>query len=399
MGIGTVVDDLAASRHLIPVREFLNSSIPITGPSTQSNSRIGLPSARSVASFVVGKPLWWALGQLGVTASGADDDTEQSDMREWARAKGQYVIWDNLQTSTDQVLSHHFQSGRLSPLDSLYTLTAFKSLITQSQPHLTETDIQIIVKHLSRDRKVAHVEQGLVKLSSSEYEDVQPITQDDRGLIAVKQTHEKLHSQIADLESRIADRHNRAANALKSNQKSQAIALLKEKKMLNELLTRRLDSKSTLDAVLLKIEQAAGDVQVLQSYQTSTQVLQSLLSSDTLQLDKVEKTVEQLQDAMADQKEIDGVIRGVAQGEDDLDEDELQEEMLRLEEEEKRESQEKEAREKEHRERVAKKEKEQQQRQKQEQQRREKADHQDQQRKEESSPIAQDQPEAEKSLA
>lgn len=400
MGIGTVVHDLAASRHLIPLREFLNSNVPITGPATQTGSRI--PSARSVASFVVGKPLWWALGQLGVTGSGADDDTEQSDIREWARAKGQYVVWENLQTSTDQVLSHHFQSGRLSPLDSLYTLTSFKSLITQSQPHLTETDIQIVLKHLSRDRKVAHVEKGLVKFSASEYEDVQPITQDDRGLIAVKQTHEKLQSQIADLESRIVDRQNRAANALKSKQKSQAIAFLKEKKMLNDLLTRRLDSKSTLDAVILKIEQAAGDVQVMQSYQTSTQVLKGLLSNENLQLDKVEKTVEQLEDAVADQKEIDGVIRGAAvQGEDEIDEDELQQEMQRLEEEERkeREGEERKRREREEEERKRREKQEKEQREQEQQQRRQQEKEQQQQRQQESNPITEDHPEAEKSLA
>ena len=247
-----------------------------------------------------------------------------------------------LQLATNEFLSFHYSTPRLSPLDSLFTLSAFKAHLASCLPHLSELDTRLLLLHLSRDRNVAALSKGLVKLAEREDEVVEAITEQDRGLIAIKETQAKLEAQIADLESRMAECDLKVTTYLRAKQKSQALASLKQKKALEEVLNKRLGSKTTLDGVILKIEQASGDLAILSSYETSTNVLKKLLSDPKLQIDRVEGTMAGLEDALADQKEIDDAIiqgskdaRRAANGGEEVDEDaeeqELAQEMARLE--------------------------------------------------------------------
>lgn len=271
-----------------------------------------------------------------------------------------------LQLATNEFLSFHYSTPRLSPLDSLFTLSAFKAHLAACLPHLSELDTRLLLLHLSRDRNVAALSKGLVKLAEREDEEVEAITEQDRGLVAIKETQAKLEAQIADLESRMAECDLKVTTYLRGKQKSQALASLKQKKALEEVLNKRLGSKTTLDGVILKIEQASGDLAILSSYETSTNVLKKLLSDPKLQIDRVEDTMAGLEDALADQKEIDDAItqgskdaRRAANGGDvdeDTEEQELAQEMARLELEEQEEKAKAEAEEKERLRKAAEKE-------------------------------------------
>ena len=87
--------DMASSSQVYPLAAYLNSSTPIAGPSKARSSYI--PSARTVVGVLVGKPLWWALSAVGI---GGSSDEAESDVKEWKRAKGKWVVWDNLQVSS-----------------------------------------------------------------------------------------------------------------------------------------------------------------------------------------------------------------------------------------------------------------------------------------------------------
>lgn len=50
--------------------------------------------------------------------------------------------------------------------------------------------------------------------------------------------------------------------SLRAKQKPQALSYLRSRKTLEELLVRRMGSLETLHGVLVKLEQAAGDVEV-----------------------------------------------------------------------------------------------------------------------------------------
>ena len=106
-----------------------------------------------IASLVVGKPLWWALEQIGIVDSERhlSSDSLQVD---WS---GEYVFVELLEQATDAVLA--LQEARVTgPADALYTIEGFRktfaSIFSASeQPALSETDTRILIKFLERERK------------------------------------------------------------------------------------------------------------------------------------------------------------------------------------------------------------------------------------------------------
>lgn len=306
----------------------------------------------------MGKPLYFALGALGLTGGGGDE--EEDELREWKLAKGSWVSWHNVETAANAILSTHFDECSLSPLDALHTLTSFKDLVQHTFPHLTsETDTRVLLKYLCRDRRLAIEQDGVVKLARSETDSdsVSQLTEQDKGLIAIKETRSKLDKQVQQVEERIKEREAALAQSIKAKQpQSISLRLLRSKRELVSLLEKRLDSKAQLDTILLQIEQSASDIEVVRAYEASTGVLRSL-TKQSGGVQRVEEVMRNLEDAMADQAEIDGVMRegndavrraarGGEEAVDEADEEkELELEMARLEEEEKRERAEREERE------------------------------------------------------
>ena len=74
------------------------------------------------------------------------------------------------------------------------------------------------------------------------------------------------------------------------------------------MLSKRTLAQENISTVLLKIEAAETDVAIISAYQSATSSLKSLLADPRLQIDQVEDTMDQLQNAIADQKEIEDII-------------------------------------------------------------------------------------------
>lgn len=153
------------------------------------------------------------------------------------------------------------------------------------------------------------------------------VTEAERGILQVKSTLTALYKQNADLESRISEwasslysnracgtnahcrRQQKIAIYIRNNQKELALSHLRSKKGLQGLLSKRTLAFENLQAVLLKIEAADSDVAILSAYQSATSSLKSLLAHPSLQKEQVENTTDAMQDALADQREIEGVIK------------------------------------------------------------------------------------------
>lgn len=140
-------------------------------------------------------------------------------------------------------------------------------------------------------------------------------------------------------------RQERIAKYIRSNQENLALSHLRSKKALEEVLSKRTLAYENIHSVLLEIESAETDMAVLSAYSSATASLKSLLSHPSLQRDNVENTMEALQDALADQKEIEEIITegGTAAAGQDLVEDEIQEELKAMEEEARKEKEKDEA--------------------------------------------------------
>lgn len=74
----------------------------------------------------------------------------------------------------------------------------------------------------------------------------------------------------------------RISTALRQQQKSIALAHLRFKKSLEEVLTKRLGALQNLEATLMSVETAAGDIEVMVSFNRLLQVCSWRLDYENL---------------------------------------------------------------------------------------------------------------------
>lgn len=180
-----------------------------------------LPSR--IAAFVIGKPLWWSLEQLGIVGDeglfGNSSSDRQKDTGWW----GDYVVVSLLERAADEVLQIQREKvGRAS--DKLYTFEGFRKVfgsVLAMGPTLTEEDTKILLKFLERDRKAIvfdtkvcltmcsvlpdlyHCCKQVIKFIVDEISTPHEINPVDRGILELKSAVENLQAQVNGLQHNI----------------------------------------------------------------------------------------------------------------------------------------------------------------------------------------------------
>ena len=327
LGLGTVVSELEREQCMVELGRYLRSASAIVGPTgwRQYLTVTGVASALLM-------PARWAAGSVYSAVVGQSDDDEDEAL--FRAKKGEWVVYPLVVKMATTFVSQ-FYAQASSPLSYVMSNAAFER--TLSDVCLKQygwkpgtRDVQVVLKYLSRDTspRLAVGESGLVKLSPSAHAAVEPITDEDRSVVAVLETLRKLDSQITLLEDQITHRTQQITLALRSNNRTQATSYLASRKALQHVLANRTAVKTNLDQVVAKIEQAKTDVEVIRAYQASQDVLRRVLGSDELKVDNVDKTMDGLHDVMERQREVDEMIKGELQG---VDEDEVMDELRVLE--------------------------------------------------------------------
>ncbi|KAF8583189.1 hypothetical protein K439DRAFT_1647301 [Ramaria rubella] len=328
LGIGSVLTELSSSGIVIPLKTF--------NTSTQSIYYTGSLPLR-IASYVVGRPLWWALEQLSIVGDG---ESRESEEKRWKRVQGDYVVVPLLEQAADAVLEYHRSEPQLSLTDSLHSVDTFRAeFASKALPGvvLSISDIKVLIKYLERDKGVIVTSKEVIKFIDEEADEegARVVTQLDHGVLEMKLAVDRLQDQIDDIHCQIEDRATKITEQLRRKRKEMAMSYLRSRKQLEDLLSKRLRSLETIQSTLLQIESAAGDIAIMKAYETSTMTLRSLLGHPSLQRDKIEATMEAMAEAAADHAEIDEAIKlggeavsaaaGMA-----LDEDELQNELQQM---------------------------------------------------------------------
>ncbi|KAJ3851621.1 Snf7-domain-containing protein [Lentinula lateritia] len=314
---------------LLPLTTFISLATSLYSSKSKSYLTV-IPSL--FLSYVVAKPLWWALEQVGVVG---EDSLASSTNTQWY---GDYVLLHLVERAGNEILeSQRLKNTGLS--DALYTFDLFREEFAEcvigsdskDKMTMSELDMKMILRYLERDKGVVVVDNGVVKFI--EDDDEAEISGVDRGILELKTAVANLHAQIEGLQKKIDLCARKAGEALKLKRKSIALSYLRSKKQLDELLTKRLGALSNLEGTLIQVEGAAGDIEILNSYRASTATLRSILSHPSLNRDSIEQTMEAMAEANADAKEIDEAVRiggDVAIGVTDFDDAELEEELYRL---------------------------------------------------------------------
>jgi len=104
-----------------------------------------------LAAYVVGKPLWWLLEQLGIVS---EDGRSTNDTRSvtWS---DEYVVLSLVETAADAVMSRQRSNFR-GPGDALYTIEGFRNefVLALNWAELSQQDLDVLLKFLERDRRV-----------------------------------------------------------------------------------------------------------------------------------------------------------------------------------------------------------------------------------------------------
>ena len=145
-------------RHtLIPLDTFMALKTSIYYPGSL---------AYRIASYVVGRPLWWALQQMNLV-DGEEASTSGSSSNVWKDVRGPYIFVPILERVAEIVLERQ-KGADLSA--SLYSFESFKNkygAVGAVLPDvaLSETDLKVLLKYFIRDKGVIVV-QGVCSVPS-----------------------------------------------------------------------------------------------------------------------------------------------------------------------------------------------------------------------------------------
>lgn len=255
------------------------------------------------------------------------------------------------QEAADRVVERYQESfvGLSPSLDCLYTYSQFEDGLTSdifpsTRPNLklSKPDLRVLIKHLERDRRVLVSEGDVIKFilpgsiktdqDGRKYSTVgpSPINHLDRGILSVKQTIQQLNQQIQLIGNQIDQRTQEAKKFVQLSQPAMASTHLKSRKNLRQVLSQRIGVLEKLNEVYMKIEQASTDIEIMNAYEKSANTLKGLLANKNLKMDKVERTIENLQDVLADQNEIDQVINESVTQNVQIDDQEIAAELASL---------------------------------------------------------------------
>lgn len=144
--------ELNESKAYFPLSQFQTSTQSVYDPGW-------LPYR--IASFVVGRPLWWALQQLSIVeyehAGGHGGDTER-----WNKIRGDYVVLSLVEKAAEIVVRKQQAKVGGTLADSLYNFDTFKEEFAYDSIDgvtLSDADMKVLLEYLERDKKAVTVQQ------------------------------------------------------------------------------------------------------------------------------------------------------------------------------------------------------------------------------------------------
>ncbi|KAI3578132.1 Snf7-domain-containing protein [Fusarium oxysporum f. sp. albedinis] len=251
LALGTVVREATAGRDFIPLQDFEKSQ-----QSIYQRSWAGLPW--SVMS--------WTLRQLGVVDPARGDDKLPT---------GQYVIVKNMEAAAKEL--GDLMAEKVSRFDRVFSRAqfqkAFSAALVKGQ-HLTDSDLDVLLKFLSRDKEVIENDGKTIRIKGSGEQS--GITKEDAAIASLKELTESLKHQADLLNTRIDELSQTAKDAVTKKNRVAALAALKSKKIAETSLATRYATLNQLEEVSAKLEQAADNVQLVNVMEASSGALASL---------------------------------------------------------------------------------------------------------------------------
>ncbi|KAI7786253.1 snf7 family protein [Diaporthe eres] len=302
LALGAVIREATQERDLIPVQDFLKANESIYYKPWSS-----IPW--SVAS--------WGFRHLGLTGAftfGGDDRLPG----------GQFVVVANVEAASKAALEQ--TAGLTSRFERTFSKVQFqaefKDSILKGQ-QLSETDMEVLLRFMSRDQGVLLYDGKTVKIRNPDDQE-SAITVEDETIASLRELAEYLNHQTTVLNNKIEELTITARQAVAKKNRVSAMAALKSKKLAESSLQQRFATLSQIEEVSAKIEQASDNVQLVKVMGASTGVLKTL-NAQVGGAERVEEVVDHMREQMGQADEINNILaeQGPAVDEEELD-DELE---------------------------------------------------------------------------
>ncbi|KAI5861577.1 Snf7-domain-containing protein [Durotheca rogersii] len=291
LALGTALQDAVANGEMMPLQQFLAAK-----DSIYSKSWANLPW--SIVS--------WGLRQVGIGGPGD------------SLPKGQFVVLHNLEVTAKAF--NEAAADRTSPFERTFSKTHFQKTFgdtllerqkqsqeQQPQP-MSELDLEVLVRFLSRDKNVLVTDGNTVRIVRAAAADEAPtITEEDAAVASLKELTEDLSRQADALTRRVEDLRAAALDATRRKNRTAALAALRSKKIAEATLERRHATLAQLEDVAAKIEQAADSVQAVRVLRASAGALRGL-NARVGGADAVADVMDELRAQVAEVDEVGALI-------------------------------------------------------------------------------------------
>lgn len=312
-GLGCVFDDCLRQGKMYNLNDFLTSEESIY-------SRSWIPSPWKI--------LQWSLRHAGVV--GGRSFNVDGRLR-----RGNLVSVVALEETWKKLQQFRERSPQSLP-DRIISRELFlKELNGLVQGTLSEQDVSVLLRYLSRDKHALSYDATTIKFKAPTASAPEPISHEDTSIASLKTLISNFTTQTTNLTARISTLQTTAQTYVKQGNKAQALSALRSKKLAERNLQSYLDTLHQLQEVYTKIETAADQVEVVAAMKSSAGVLKTM-NKKVGGVERVEDVIETLREEMGKVDEVSGVLVEPLDSKTVLDEEEVDEELEALEREEKR---------------------------------------------------------------
>lgn len=226
--------------------------------------------------------------------------------------KDVFVIVDQVKVKCTELLEHHYQQAQHSVFDNLVELSVFRSRCLQLVQSQEECDL--VLKQLELDHRIVITKDKhgteIVKIAKKGEGKVQPVQVMELNILRIRNVMKNLEQQIEALSAQCDVHTAEAQKMVRYNRKALALHQLRKRKTVQRQIDKKTSCAFTLHDIIQKIEDSSSNEMVVQAYESGVDTIRKMTGD--LNMEKVDKVLDDLHQVFEDQEEINQAIADVS---------------------------------------------------------------------------------------
>ncbi|KAJ3223920.1 hypothetical protein HK099_000516 [Clydaea vesicula] len=287
-----------------------------------------------ILSNVIVAPFQWGLSHVVGTTFGITARNGKS-----AKISGDFVYLKFVQKMCENFIKKLNEEAVYS-YDYLFTFEEFAKFFRNklSNNIVSDLDLQVCIQHFKNNSELVDgcdKNGRLIFKFKNKSKPNEPliVREIDSTVVAMRQTSDKLKSEIKHIKDAIDSALKECQLMLKCNQNDSAKLYLKKKKTLEKLLINKLEAAETLNSIDSRIQSCETEAELLASYELGADALKSVIVNS----EKVTSVMDKVHHIFAEHTEVQEMLdfeQDAFLKNENIDENALElelEEMIKLE--------------------------------------------------------------------